>query len=233
MRKENASGFLLRFALYLLGMTVLAVGLVLNTKVTLGTAAILSVPYSLSVIGQRNLGDLTLIWYCIFILAELLLHLNVQAEKRKTVLLFDLLQLPFSLVFTRLINLFSSLLPAFEAAYPDSFPGSLAGRLLILLAAIVLTGVGAALSLDMRLVPNPSDGIVQAIADRVGMKIGTVKNLFDFTCVALTTAISLLAAGRLVGVGIGTVISMLLTGRVLAAFNRLAGHKLTERLHLN
>ena len=50
------------------------------------------------------------------------------------------------------------------------------GRFLFLLLAIVLTGVGAAMSLNMRLIPNPGDGIVQAIADTIHKSVGFTKN---------------------------------------------------------
>ena len=53
-------------------------------------------------------------------------------------------------------------------------------RLGILLVAVLFTGVGAAMSIDMRLVPNPGDGIVKALSDASGKETGVVKNCFDF-----------------------------------------------------
>lgn len=41
------------------------------------------------------------------------------------------------------------------------------------------TGIGAALSLNMRIVPNPGDGIVQAIADCTRKSVGFTKNCVD------------------------------------------------------
>jgi hypothetical protein len=60
--------------------------------------------------------------------------------------------------------------------YPDHFAGSYVGRFLFLLLAIVLTGVETAMSLNMRLIPNPGDGIVQAIADTIHKSVGFTKN---------------------------------------------------------
>lgn len=139
----------------------------------------------------------------------------------KLILLTDLLQLPMSLVFTRFINLFGSVIPDLKTAYPDTFPGSFAGRFLILLLAIVCTGVGAAMSLNMRLVPCPADGVVQAIADAVGKGVGLVKNCFDFVNLSIALVLGLAVGGRVIGIGIGTVAAMLGVGRVIALFNRL------------
>ena len=38
----------------------------------------------------------------------------------------------------------------------------------LLVVAIILTGVGAAMTVDMQLVPNPGDGIVHSLAQRYG-----------------------------------------------------------------
>ena len=77
------------------------------------------------------------------------------------------------------------------------------------------------MSLNMRLVPNPGDGIVQAIADTIGRSVGFTKNCFDLFNIVLTTAISLLFAGHLVGVGVGTVVAVVGVGRVIALFNHI------------
>lgn len=91
----------------------------------------------------------------------------------------------------------------------------------VLAAGIILTGIGAAMSLDMRLIPNPGDGIVQALADCFIKPVGLTKNLFDLFCIGVTAAISLIFAHRLIGIGFGTVAAMLGVGRVIALFNRL------------
>ena len=130
-----------------------------------------------------------------------------------------MLQFPLSLIFTRFLNLFSEQIPELQTVYADAFAGSLPGRFLFLCLAILLTGIGAAMSLNMRLVPNPGDGIVQAIADTIGRSVGFTKNCFDLFNIVLTTIISLLFAGHLVGVGVGTVVAVVGVGRVIALFN--------------
>lgn len=84
-----------------------------------------------------------------------------------------------------------------------------------------LTGIGAAVTVNMRLVPNPGDGIVAAVAERLGRDQGFGKNLVDVCCVALTCVIGLAASGRVVGVGLGTVAAMVCVGRIIALVNRL------------
>ena len=54
---------------------------------------------------------------------------------------------------------------------------SFALNFIILLLSVALTGIGASMTLNMRLIPNPADGAVQALADRAGIKTGTAKNI--------------------------------------------------------
>ena len=175
---------LYRWAFYLLGLLVLAAGLTLNTKAGLGVSAIISVSSSISEVFGFSFGNTTLGLYSVFIVIEIILHTirdrnyekntaealkNAGRRNRKLVLLMDILQLPLSIVFTRFLNIFSALIPDFAL-------GGMAVRVLVLLTAIAFTGIGAAMSLNMRIIPNPGDGIVQAIADCVNKEVGHTQN---------------------------------------------------------
>jgi len=108
-----------------------------------------------------------------------------------------------------------------DELYADTFYGSIPSKIIVLLVGILLTGVGIALSVNMRLIPNPGDGIVQAITDAVGRKLGTVKNFFDIGCVLTSVICGLIFAHRLIGINIGTFAAMILVGRTVALFNHL------------
>ena len=221
----------LRIVFYISGLLILALGIILNTKSGLGVSPIISVAYSISDIWGLNFGNTTFLLYTVFVCIEIVLHsircLRMKENKAlapamtKTmplVLLMDLLQLPLSLVFTRFMNLFSAWIPA-----PKD---SIGIRFLVLLAGIILTGVGAAMSLDMRIIPNPGDGIVQAIADCIHKPVGFTKNCFDLCNICITISVGMIFAHKLIGIGVGTVIAVLMVGRVIAVFN----HFFMERM---
>ena len=218
-----------------MGLLILALGITMNTKAGLGVSPIISVSYSVSTLWGRNFGNTTLLLYSVFVLAEMILHSLLAYRRKKegghpvrklsTVLLMDALQFPLSLIFTRFLNVFGDHIPDLAADCAGTFWGTLPGRGLFLLIAIVLTGVGAALSLNMRLIPNPGDGIVQTISDFSGRSVGLTKNCFDIGNVILTASIGFLLAGQLVGVGLGTILSMIGVGRVIAVFNHFYFHK--------
>lgn len=225
MKKET----LTRFGFYIAGLLILALGLISNTKAGLGVSPIISVSYSAATIWDFNFGNTVFVQYSVFVAVQLLLHALLYRRQRrlgekgvrnlKHVFLMDVLQLPLSLIFTRFMNLFSLYLPDFsDSALPE--------RILVLLIAIVLTGIGAAMSLTMRLVPNPGDGIVQTISDFAGKKVGFTKNCFDAFNIAAAILIGLSCSGTLAGVGLGTVCAVIGVGRVIALFNQIFGKQL-------
>ncbi len=214
-----------RWIIYLAGMIILAFGITLNTTTGLGVSPIISVSYSSSYVLGVNFGNMTLVLYSLFVVIEIILHL-IRNEKKKIVT--DLLQLPLSIVVTRLMNLFAWILPDITYVHQESSALNFTIRFVVLLIAIVLTGIGAAMSLYMRIVPNPGDGIVQALADFFGKDVGFTKNCFDLLNIVITFSIGFFTGNLFLGIGIGTIAAMIDVGRVIALFHRLFWLKLVD-----
>lgn len=159
MKAQHAA----RFGIYLVGMVLLALGITLNTKAGLGASAIVSVPYTVSQGTGWDFANLTLIVYCILVAAQFV----IKGQNRR---LIDLLQIVVSIVFTRFMALFQH-----GITYQSGF---FATDLLVLALGILLTGIGAAMTVDMQLIPNPGDGIVSSLADRFWPGAGAVQKLF-------------------------------------------------------
>lgn len=189
---------------YALGLLTLALGIILNTKAGLGVSPIVSVAYTTANIMDWNFANTTLGLYSLFVLAEFVLRLPKPRW-------YDVLQLPLSLVFTRFINIFDKYINFMFTAYWQ--------RVVVLIVGIVLTGIGAAVSVNMKLIPNPGDGIVAAIADRIHKSMGFTKNLFDTCCITTSLIIGAVTGHFLLGIGIGTVLAVIGVGRVIAVFN--------------
>lgn len=130
-----------RISCYLFGMVLLAVGIALNTKTALGVSPLISIGFAVSEVTGVNSGDMTFAVYAVFVAIQFLLRRR-QARWR------DLLQLLVAVLFSRLLNFFSVLL--------DERPATLPEKLMMLVFAVVLTGIGAAITLKMELIPNPA-----------------------------------------------------------------------------
>ncbi|MBQ9300310.1 MAG: hypothetical protein IJ214_07330 [Clostridia bacterium] len=198
-----------RLASYIAGMALLAAGLTLTAMTGLGTSPLTAVAFVIAQWTGAKFADMVLVMFSVFVLGEIAL------EKQKTArnILLLLLQIPLSVAFTRFMGLI-------QRAF-DLSGASLFLRVLLLLLAIVLTGVGAAMTLRAKLIPNPGDGIVKALATFTNKPLGRVKNIFDIANVAAAALLSFACLGRLAGVGAGSVLAMLGVGRVIALFNRL------------
>ena len=207
-----------RWLIFIAGTIILNLGIIMSTKAGLGVSPIISIAYCLSEIHHLTIGDVTLVMYVVFVVIQLLLHRR--AKQKKSVFIMDILQIPVSLAVTRLMNLFAFWLPNLVTDCAGTFWGAIPGRIIFLLAALALTAIGCAMSLSMRLIPNPADGAVQAISDTLRINLGLTKNLFDVTCILISCVICLLSVRHLVGIGPGTILGMLCVGRGVSLFIR-------------
>ena len=106
------------------------------------------------------------------------------------------------------------------------------GKVLLLLGAVLFTGIGAALCLSARLIPGAGDGIVEAISRRFGVELGLTKNLFDLFCMAVTFVLGLVTGHFMCALGIGTLVGVVGVGRVMEVFDRLFQKRLEPLMGL-
>ncbi|MDC7288910.1 DUF6198 family protein [Blautia schinkii] len=201
----------LRFTFYIMGAVLLAIGITLSTKTGLGVSPIISVPFSIASIWNLNFAAMTFIVYTLLVGIQILLKSPHFAP-------IDLLQIPFSLVFSFFLNIFEKL---FRMEFIHLWQ-----NLILLLIAIILTGIGAAVMVDMKLTPNPADGLAATVGEVTRKGMGFGKNLIDFSSVALSCMIGLVFSQKLEGIGVGTIIAMIGVGRTIALFNHFFKEKI-------
>lgn len=211
MKKQHVC----RGLIYVMGMLILALGLSISTRTNLGVSPLISVAFYVSKVTNRNIGNITLLWYAIFVAVEIVCHIK---KKRYQEIPKDILQIPVSIVLTRFMNVFTGIIP--------EMTGNLVIRVFFLAIAIILIGLGIVFTLNVRLIPNPGDGIVQALADLFARKVSTMKNILDAVCTLLTVIMSLVFSHKIIGIGLGTVLSVIFVGRVVA----LGNHFLKEKM---
>ena len=202
---------LIRFLVYLAGLAILSLGVVLNTKTGLGVSAINSIPYAAAELTGLSLGMTTALLYMVCVGIE-------SAMMGKSWNARVLLQVPFSILFGLYVNVFNDWI-TYEAE-------GLVLKILLLAVAIILTGLGAFLSVSMDIVPNAPDGLAQMMGERLEKGFGFGKCVLDIVCVIVTCILCLIVRGSLIGIGIGTVASALLIGQVI----RLCGKVLKQPL---
>lgn len=212
-RHVNAKHFLLRILIFFFGLILLSLGIDLNTKTQLGISPINSVPFNVHQLTGIPLWMCVYAFYLVFILMQRLLL-------RKDFHPVQCFQLVTSFICSILIQFFDDRIPLLTTPV---------NQYLVLVLAIVLTAAGISLTAGMKLIPNPGEGVAGAIGIALKKDFGYGKNVLDLGCVALSIAITLIFAGRISNIGIGTVLSMLVTGRIVKLFSAPTG-KLYEKI---
>lgn len=204
-----------RALVYLAGLYLMAAGVVFSARSNLGVSpvgSLANVLYQIALASDApdyiNLGNCTTAVYFLYILAELLI---LRREFKPAMLL----QMVASLLFGQLVNLAGTMLAFLPA--PDSY----FMQMLYLLCSIPLVAAGVMLYLSPNILPTPGEGMSLAISSKTGWSVGSAKTLFDCSLVVISSAVSLLAFRRMVGVREGTVICALLVGFVMKQLQKL------------
>ena len=206
------------FIIYLIGMVVLGTGLSLSTKLGLGTSALVALPLAISKIYNLNFGNITLIYYIVFIIIQIIIHIIM---KKYPSIIGDISQIVISLLLTRFLNILDKIIPMFsEMNNVFRYTGV---RIILYIIPITLIGVGAALIVKTIFPPNPPNGLIKTVSEFSKKDVGLIKNITDITLVTITVIFSYIACNKIIGVGIGTIMAMLGVGRVIYYFNKTIG----------
>ena len=205
--KLHGSSLPLRLILYMTGICLLSLGTVLSARAMLGVNATASFSFVISELSGFPLGNVTMIFLGTYIVIQL--FLTVRRDYLRI-----LLQFPFSLLMSEMINLLMKWIPDAR--------DSIIVRVFLVLLSIAVTSVGVVFTVRTNIAPTAPDGLADCAAQRWNKDFGLVKNVMDIFLVVCAVLYSLIAAHRLTGVGIGTVLSALLTGRGVHWFEKIS-----------
>lgn len=206
-----------RYMLCVVSLFILSFGVAFTKVGDLGVSPISSVANVLSIgFPQLSIGNWLIITNCIMIFAQALML-------RKNFKLYQLLQIPVSLLFGYFTDfgvwVISHVMPVnyiMQLGY----------------AAIgdVILGIGISLSVTANVIMNSAEATVLAITDVTKKDFGTVKIIFDLSCVALSVILSLIFCGKVLGVREGTLLCACCTGLMVKLSNKLFKAKVTAFL---
>lgn len=202
MKKSTPIQFVIRILVYCLGLLLLAFGVAVSVNSDLGVSPVNSLPYVISQIIHVQLGTCVTVVFCSYIALQVLIL-------RKDFQIINLLQILFSTLFGYFVDFAKLVIGDFALpGYP--------GRLVMLAVSIVLIALGILLYLEADLVPMPMEGLTAAIAKKLGKPFPTMKTIVDCVVVASGIALCFLFLGGLNGIREGTVITAIVTGKIIA-----------------
>lgn len=197
-----------RGIVYILGLFIMAIGVVFSVKSALGVSPVTCLANVVHQISKIDIGVCTTATYCFYIVVEILIL-------RRDFKLSMLLQIVASTIFGTLVSVATKLFAFLPA------PEAYAMRLLYLACSIPIVAFGVMLYLTPQILPTPGEGLSIAISKKTGKSVANCKMITDCCLVVLSVAISLGFFGKLVGVREGTVISALTVGFVMKRFMRV------------
>ncbi|NLA54680.1 MAG: YitT family protein [Corynebacterium humireducens] len=211
-----------RLLLLFVGLVIMSFGIALSVRSDLGTTTISSVPYVTSLITPVTLGTATILLNAGFLGVQILLL-------RRRFPLVQLLQLPVVMVFGLLND--AALWATSWITYSAYWQ-----QWLLTLSAIVVLSVGIVFQIAAQSVMLSGEAVVLTIASELSRAFGQrrifvfgyVKVVFDIVLVLSALALALLFAGRVVGVGEGTVAAALFIGVVVKRLQPVLGARLAR-----
>ena len=104
-------------------------------------------------------------------------------------------------------------------------PDILPFRIIMLAVSIVIVAIGIFLYVPADIMPLAGEGTMLAISQVTGFKFSNVKIGFDVSVSVISLVICLITVHNPGSVGIGTVVSAVLTGATLGVITRVFGEK--------
>jgi len=206
MKKSTPGRFLVRIAVYCLGLLLLAFGVAISVNSNLGVSPVNSLPYVISRIVNMQLGTCVTVVFCSYIALQVLIL-------RREFQIVNLLQILFSTLFGYFVDFAKWTIGDF------ALPGYV-GRLGMLAVSILFIALGILLYMDAQLVPMPMEGLTAAVAKKLGKPFPTMKTIIDCIVVASGIVLCFVFLGRLDGIREGTVITAVVTGKIIALLRK-------------
>lgn len=192
-----------RVLIYILGVFILALGVVFSVNSKLGVSAVSSLPYVLTSVTNLSMGTTTILVYLLLILLQVIVM-------RRDFRWINLTQLLVSVMFGYFIDFFLYILGDFMIP-------TYAGQLTMLGISILLISIGVVIYVNAGIISMPMEGLAAAVNEKILTKIsfGEVKTILDTSMVGFALITSLLFLGKVQGVREGTVISAISIGLMM------------------
>lgn len=209
MEKDH---FLFRKLLaYVFGIFILAIGSNLFLNASLGVAPSCSIALTLTFLLPGSYAAFNFIVNVILLILQCkLLHSFSKTQ---------VIQLLITLLYSAFIQLLSPALSFLE-------PQSMLQQVLLATIACVIMAIGISLTLLSSFVVMPMEGFVGALAFRLHQEFGRVRVIVDCIMTITSIILSLLLLHSIQSVGIGTIITALLTGTITSYCTKLWKNKL-------
>ena len=207
-----------RYALFIVGLFIAALGVAFSTKAGLGTSPVASVPYSVSLMSPLlSFGGWLNLWSVIQITIQvILLRRNCK---------------PVEIAIQTVL--------AFAYGYMTNFSVSLISGLVVdsyvkqfacMIFSCFILGFGIWLQFKGGVAMLPGEAMNRAISFVTGKKYENIKILFDVLYIAVSVILGLVFLGGFKGVREGSIIAAVLIGNIIKLYNGIWNHLFRQKI---
>lgn len=199
---------------YLVAIVVLALGVAMSAAADFGVSMIAAPSYILSLrVGALSFGQAEYVVQALMLVVMCLLLRRI-----KPIYLFSFVTcLIYGLVLDAERALITPLNPA--AVAPGAFPMPV--RIALFVGSILITAFSVALFFRSCFFPQVHDMFVALVSRRYKIPLTKFKLFYDIGALLVSAAMTLLFFGRIVGIGLGTVIIAFINGPLIGLVGKL------------
>lgn len=196
----------------LLAILINSMGVLLMLQSGSGISAISSVPYAFSeVFPKLSLGTWTYIFQGILVLTLMIL--------KKRFVPSYLFSFVAGFLFGELMDL--------HELWITKLPLSIPLRIFYFVLSYIILCFGIALSNRCKLPIIPTDLFPRDLSEIIKKPYSVVKITFDVTCLVVTACLTYFALGKILGLGVGTVVAAFTMGKGVSIAGNLIDRKMT------
>ncbi|OWT32536.1 hypothetical protein BGI41_07150 [Methanobrevibacter sp. 87.7] len=206
---------LIRYAMLVIGVSTMSLGIALSIKGGLGLSPISCIPYVLSKAYPLTVGEFTVIFNVLLVLLQIIIlkNFNVKLISEMIVCFIFGYAIDFNLWLISFIN---------PVNYIEQW-------IICLLGGFVLA-LGLCVEIKSRTSMLPGDGAVLVISKVYNKEFSKVKPMFDISMVISSVILAFYLLGHLDAVREGTVFAAVFVGPIIKFYNKTFAYKFDEFL---
>ncbi|WP_102347790.1 YczE/YyaS/YitT family protein [Bacillus sp. Marseille-P3661] len=191
-----------QFALYVLGLFILALGVSFSIEAGFGVSPVSSLAVAITLSTGISVGATTVFANVLFILIQVILNKRL-----------DLKEFAVQLIIAFLFGFFMDGTLLILQIFPT--PESIVVRSIYLLLSLLVVALGLLGYITAKLPLMPYDALTYAISERFQLKFSKAKIISDFINVSVAGMVCLLSIQSLGSIGIGTLLAAYFIGKIL------------------
>ena len=197
---------------YITAIVLLALAVAILTTADFGISMVVAPAYLLSLkIGAITFGQAEYI-----IQAGVFIVLCIVLKKFRPVYLMSFAT---CLIYGAVLDLWR-LLPCFNPSVTEPGSMALSYRIPMFIVGVLLTSFSVALFFKTYLYPQVYDFFVKAVSFKYGIKLSVFKTCVDLTLLLISTVMTFVFFGKLVGLNWGTLVMAAVNGAIIGFFSK-------------